>query len=99
MHAVKIPCYSIEQYLALESRSEQRHEYSNGEITAMTGASLAHNLIAGNLFSALREHLRGTPCRVYMSDVKVHIESANSFFYPNVLVSCVEPEKLQDCYF
>ncbi|MFZ1643475.1 MAG: Uma2 family endonuclease [Candidatus Contendobacter sp.] len=99
MHAVKIPYYRVEDYLELELRSERRHEYLNGEIVAMTGGSLAHNLIALNLAGALREHLRGTPCRIYVNDVKVRIEAAHCFFYPDVLVSCVEPGKLQDCYF
>lgn len=99
MHAVKLPCYSIEQYLETERDGEQRHEYLNGEIIAMTGGSLAHNLITGNLFSALRAHLRGTPCRAYVNDVKVRVEAANCFFYPDVLVSCLETTRLDNCYF
>ena len=48
-------------YLALEARSPNRHEYVAGEIFAMTGASIRHNVIAGNIYAAIRQHLRGTP--------------------------------------
>jgi Uma2 family endonuclease len=99
MHAVKIPYYHVDDYLEMELQNEQRHEYINGEILAMTGGSVAHNLIALNLASALRQSLRGTPCRVYVIDVKLRIEAANCFFYPDVMVSCTEPGRLQDCYF
>lgn len=99
MHAAKILHYSVDHYLERELESEGRNEYVNGEILAMTGASAAHNLIAGSLFSALHSHLRGSPCRVYMNDMKLEIAAAHSFFYPDVMVSCVEPEKLQNCYF
>ncbi len=99
MHAAKILHYSVDRYLEMELESERRHEYVNGEILAMTGASAAHNIIAGNLISALRAHLRGSPCRVYMSNMKLEVAAAHSFFYPDVMVSCVQPEKLQNCYF
>lgn len=98
MHAVKIPYFSVEDYLEMELHSEQRHEYVHGEILAMTGGSVAHNLITLNLAVALRYSLRGTPCRVYVNDVKLRIETADCFFYPDVMVSCVEPGRLQDCY-
>ena len=99
MHAVKIPYYCVDDYLDMELQHEQRHEYVNGEILAMTGGSVAHNLIALNIATALRQHLRGTSCRVYVNDVKLQIEAANCFFYPDVMVSCVKPDRLQNCYF
>ncbi|MFZ4790521.1 MAG: Uma2 family endonuclease [Candidatus Competibacteraceae bacterium] len=98
MHAVKILYFSVEDYLEMELQREQRHEYVRGEMLAMTGGSVAHNLIALNLAVALRTALRGTPCRVYVNDVKLRIEAADCFFYPDVMVSCVEPGRLQDCY-
>lgn len=73
-------------------------EYVNGEILAMTGASAAHNVISLNLASPARA-LRGSPCRVYTNDMKLEVAAAHSFFYPDVMVSCVQPEKLQNCYF
>jgi len=82
------------EYLALEARSPVRHEYIAGEIFAMTGASIRHNIIAGNLYTALRTHLRGTPCRALMEGVKLYLKKERSYFYPDVMVTC-EPRLLE----
>ncbi|NEO20606.1 MULTISPECIES: Uma2 family endonuclease [unclassified Moorena] len=89
MIADKIPNYiSKEDYLSQEEDSAIKHEYSDGEIYAMAGASDAHVTIAGNLFALLINHVRGTGCRVYMADMKAYIEAANSYYYPDVMVTC-----------
>lgn len=54
----------------------------------LLGASKAHVTITGNLFALLRNHVRGTSCRAYVADVKVRIETANIFYYPDVAVTC-----------
>ncbi len=79
---------SPEEYLAREEVSSVKHEYINGQVYAMAGASDAHVTISLNLASALRSYLRGSGCRVYMSDMKAHIETANTFYYPDVMVTC-----------
>jgi len=79
---------SIEQYLDLEATSAVRHEYIRGCVFAMVGASDAHNKIAGNIFSLFHACLKGTKCSVYISDMKVKVEAANSFYYPDVMVTC-----------
>lgn len=79
---------SPEEYLAAEQDSPIKHEYIQGQVYAMAGASDAHVTIAGNLFALLRNHLRGTGCRVYMADMKAQIELANVFYYPDVMVTC-----------
>lgn len=79
---------SADEYLKGEQHSDIKHEYIAGQVFAMAGASEAHVTIAGNLFSLLRSHVRGSPCRVYISDMKVRVDSADSFFYPDVLVTC-----------
>ena len=90
----KSPDYiSPEEYLKLEELSQIKHEYIQGEIYAMAGASDAHVTVAGNLFALLRNHVRGSGCRVYMSDMKVRIESKNLYYYPDVMVSCDERDK------
>lgn len=78
------------EYLEGELRSDIRHEYIDGEVHAMVGASAAHNVIALNLASELRAHLRGGPCQVFMADMKVNIKSQNSerFYYPDIQVCC-----------
>jgi len=77
-----------DDYLQLEAESQIKHEYINGDVFAMAGASDTHVTIAGNLFALLRSHVRGSGCRVYIADMKVRVEVCNCFFYPDVLVTC-----------
>ncbi len=76
------------EYLALERQSEERHEYYGGELRLMAGASRRHNIIAGNLFALLHQALRGKPCRPFMSDMRVWIQAAQRYFYPDIAVIC-----------
>ena len=64
---------TVAEYLESEKISSVRHEYLAGYVYAMTGTSAAHNLIAGNVFARLRAHLRGGPCQVLISDMKLRI--------------------------
>jgi Uma2 family endonuclease len=82
------PSLTPEAYLQMEEHSPIKHEYIDGYIYAMVGANDAHVTIAGNLFALLRSHVRGSGCRVYMSDMKARIESLNRYFYPDVMVTC-----------
>ena len=83
---------TVEEYLKFEQDGEIRHEYVAGQIYAMTGSSREHNLIATNLISSLRPHLRGGSCRGFVSDMKVEIQTrsqrADFFYYPDVVVTC-----------
>ncbi len=81
---------SIAEYLAAEERGSVRHEYINGVLHAMAGASERNNLIAVNVVSALHAHLRGGPCKAYMADFKVRLEinREDIFYYPDVMVAC-----------
>lgn len=81
---------SVDDYLSGELISEVRHEYVGGEVYAMAGASHVHNLISGNLFAALHQHLEGSPCVPYVSDMKVKVKSAREelYYYPDVMVAC-----------
>src|SRR5438270_13833452 len=87
---IESPWISPEEYLEEELANEIRHEYVGGAMYAMSGASEEHNIIAGNIFAALREHLRGHRCRVYMNDLKVklRIGAEDVFYYPDVFVVC-----------
>lgn len=80
-----------EEYLAYERRKEDKNEYYDGAIYAMTGASRKHNLIAGNVFAELKRQLRDRPCETYISDMRVRIPAANIYTYPDVVVACDEP--------
>lgn len=79
---------SPEDYLAAEEISTIKHEYIDGQTYAMAGASDAHVTISLNFASALRNHVRGTGCRIYMSDMKAQIDTANIYYYPDVIVTC-----------
>ena len=81
---------SPEDYIAGELLSEVRHEYFAGEIVAMAGASLAHNRIAGDIFTELNVHLRGKRGEAFINDMKAHIHKKNDdwFYYPDVMVNC-----------
>jgi len=85
--AEKLPL-TAEEYLQGETAAAFKHEYMNGEVWAMVGASDAHVSIAGNLFFLFKQSLTGLPCRAYISDMKVKVEQADAFFYPDVMVTC-----------
>lgn len=87
-----------EEYLQGEASAEFKHEYLDGEVWAMVGASDAHVTIAGNLFFLLKKSLQGTPCRTYISDMKVNVATANAFFYPGVLVTCDSRDRENNLY-
>ena len=87
-HAEQKAAFSAADYLAWEAAQLDRHEYIDGEVFAMAGAEDRHVTVAGNLYIALRQHLGGSPCRTFMSDMRLHVASANSYFYPDVLVTC-----------
>ena len=82
------PIFSAEDYLKWEAALLDRHEYLDGDVFAMAGAEDRHVTVAMNLAFALRQHLAGSPCRTYMSDMRLHVAAANGYFYPDVLVTC-----------
>ncbi|GAB4512088.1 MAG: Uma2 family endonuclease [Anaerolineae bacterium] len=81
-------------YLALERDSSTKHEYGQGQVFAMTGASasLEHNLIVGNTVTTLNNQLAESPCIVSPSDMRVKIPAARAYRYPDVSVVCAPPE-------
>jgi len=84
---------SPEEYLKAEELSPIKHEYRDGEVYAMAGASDSHVTICVNLVGLLRNHVRGNGCRLYIGDMKARIETANIYYYPDVMVSCDERDK------
>lgn len=77
---------SEQDYLDGELLTDIKHEYIDGEVFAMSGASANHNLLAGNMFLVLGVHLKGKSCRPFTSDMKVKV--GTKYFYPDVLVDC-----------
>ena len=81
---------SPEDYLEGERVSPIKHEYRRGHVYAMTGAKKPHIIIGSNLVRLLGNHLQNTPCLVLSSDIKVRLEEANCYYYPDVAVTCDE---------
>jgi Uma2 family endonuclease len=94
-YALKKTEFTPEDYLAWEAEQAEKYEYVRGEVFAMAGGEDRHASAALNMALALRQHLRHTRCRVYMSDVKLRVDAAHVFFYPDVFVTCSERD-LQD---
>jgi Uma2 family endonuclease len=87
---------SVQDYLEGEKESPIRHEYVEGYVYAMAGASDRHNRIALNIASRLNEQLIEGPCEVFISDMKLRV-SPNVYYYPDVVVCCDSPPL--DAYF
>lgn len=79
---------SAEEFLAWDAHQSVKHEFVRGELLLKDGAEERHVTTALNVAMALRTHLRGTPCRTFMSDMKLRVEAADCFYYPDVLVTC-----------
>lgn len=86
--AAEKPSLSAADFLAWDATQTLRHEFVGGEVFAMAGAGEAHVTVAGNLYVALRQHLAGTPCRTFITDMKLQVAAADAFFYPDVMVCC-----------
>lgn len=97
MLAIKItpdnPAYITEaEYLEGEKFAEERHEYVDGVVYAMAGASRRHNSIAFNIAFHLRLASRDKPCDIHLSDVKAKAQRSKAYYYPDVIVSCEQDE-------
>jgi Uma2 family endonuclease len=88
MQHAKVVYWSEQDYLQAERNGALRHEYVAGYIYAHAGAGKAHNIIALNIASFLRTHLRGSPCRTFIADMKVRVKNAKAYYYPDIAVSC-----------
>jgi len=85
-----------EQYLEIERKAEYKSEYYRGEMFAMAGASREHNLLVAHLLRDLGNQLRGKPCEVYPSDMRVRVSSTGLYIYPDVVAVCGEPRLLDN---
>lgn len=92
---IAIPQYfSAEEYLQWEDQQEEKHEYVDGMIYAMAGASESHIVITDNLTTVLVPKFRGSQCRSFSSDMRVEIAAKNIYYYPDLLVTCDERDRL-----
>lgn len=79
---------TAEEYFALEETSLEKYEFYRGEIFAMSGAREIHNLIVSNLIYTFKLQMKGRPCAVYPSDMRVMVDEYNHYTYPDISVVC-----------
>ena len=88
------PYMTVEEFFEFEKNSKQRYEYVDGYVYAMTGPSLAHVRITGELLFAFKSHLRGTPCEPFATNAKlrIHSDTDDLVYYPDLMVACNRDE-------
>jgi Uma2 family endonuclease len=84
---------SADAYLAWEATQQERHEYWDGEVVAMSGGTKKHNRVSFNSSKVLDAALAGTNCEVYINDIKVQVQANRKYFYPDVVVTCDERDQ------
>jgi len=84
------------EYLAAEAASDIRHEYLNGEVWAMAGGTPEHSALAAAIIAQLGASMRGKPCRMFSSDLRVRIMDTGLSTYPDVSVVCGQLETAPD---
>src|SRR5882757_2124659 len=84
------------EYLSRERAAKDKHEYYEGNVTALAGASLAHNRIVANLLGEIRSHLKDKPCEILPSDIRVAVPSGKAYMYPDATIVCGVPEMEDD---
>ncbi|HRH60735.1 MAG TPA: Uma2 family endonuclease, partial [Chitinophagaceae bacterium] len=85
-----------EEYLEIENAAAEKSEYYKGEIFAMSGATIPHNIISVNIITQLKQHLKGKSCRPFSSDQRIYIEKNGLFTYPDISVICGKVETSGD---
>lgn len=88
----------LTDFLAWENAQTERHEFWRGEVFAMVGARRVHGLVGLNLASALKTHLKGSPCRAFGESMKLQVAD-DALFYPDVFVTCDAQDLKTDMVF
>lgn len=86
------PKLSPSEFLEWERKQEFKHEYVNGEVLAMAGASFNHNRITSNIIVEVGSFLKNKSCDIFGSDLRISVKWSDSYFYPDVTIICDEPE-------
>jgi len=92
MSTQPVPQLTSQEYLAIERDLEQKHEFYRGEMFAMSGATVAHNIITVNLTASLHTQLKGRDCQVFANDMRVQIQPTGLYTYPDAIGTCEQPQ-------
>jgi len=87
---------SPDEFLLFERAADERHEYRDGDVVAMSGAKRNHNKVSTNLSGLLWQHLKGMDCENYSNDMRVWVPKSRLYTYPDIVVVCGEPEFIDD---
>jgi len=85
---------TTEEFIDWENQQPDKHEFVAGEVFVRDSVSRMHVHTMGNCVALLKDHLRSGPCRAFMADMKVEVQTADAVFYPDVLVTC-HPDDLK----
>jgi len=85
------------EYLEMERRAEFKSEFLDAEMFAMSRGTRSHSLIASNMIRAIGNQLKGCPCRVYTSDMRVKVQESGLYTYPDFSMVCGQ-EEFEDEY-
>lgn len=96
MSKLEKPQFTVTEYLSMDRAASEKHEFAFGEIFAMTGASARHVGIVSNLVRELGNQLRQRPCQVYSTDLRLCVDAARRYTYPDVVVVCSQPQFLDE---
>ena len=96
--------FTEEEYLQMEEQSSEKHEFYRGEIfllhagevSAMSGAKVTHNIISGNIFGEIKQKLKGKSCQPFNSDQRIYIPHNTLYTYPDISIVCGKPETKDD---
>lgn len=97
MSALPQATWTAADYLAFERQSETRHEFRQGAVVAMAGASRVHNLIVAALSAKLYAQIEERPCELYSENMRVKVSATGLYTYPDVIVTC-EPPRFEDAH-
>lgn len=96
MSVLSRPHVTPEEYLEQERKAPYKSQYYKGQIYAMVGATSSHSLITGNLIRVIGNQLKGRPCVVHTSDMRINVSATGLYTYPDVSALCGEPRFLDD---
>ena len=91
-NAARTIAFSAADFLMWEEQQTERHIFVRGEVFAMSGGTAEHNEATINAAFLLKQHLKGTPCKVFVTDMRLRVDAADCYYYPDVLVTCADAD-------
>jgi Uma2 family endonuclease len=90
--------YSEFEYLEMERLAKHKSEFFRGEIFAMSGATYEHNQVSSNLLGEIIPFLKNKPCKIFGSDLRVHVQENTFYTYPDAVIVCGKPSFIDNLF-